>query len=440
MPKKQIILSGFDDENFKYSEFIFPYLDQIGLDNYECYSFGYTLGAPKVTIVPGQVFTELHKYPMKVTESLIYKDLTKIKYEADLIIWVAEDVMDYPDCQLLPGTYNWYSEKKPEAMVHMERICRMYPEKKFILMSEQYGLDELSVVKNLKFVDLPPICVMFDKSKINYNVCTTKHNNSKKKWVFLNNCDRIHRIVSLSYILSKNIDKFGHITVSDYIFERMGFHKKIYSLMKSFFQFDIKTSLQLNEGYNILKNKLFERAKIPYFMPDGSNVDNASEIPDEVKDNSAYFLIGNYNNIIKLYEDVKLEILSDTLFFEPTLFFNEKQLQWVYGRNFLIYLGSPRSIQWLRKWGFDVFDDVVNHDYDLIEDPSERMIRAIDDNIHLLDGSTDLDQLWKDREERFNQNCLVADNIQEKFENECKKQILERLDEYCIPYKKSINT
>ena len=64
------------------------------------------------------------------------------------------------------------------------------------------------------------------------------------------------------------------------------------------------------------------------------------------------------------------------------------------------------------------------------------MIRSIDDNIHLLDGSVDLDELWKDREERFNQNCLVADNIQEKLDNECKKQILERLDEYFIPYKK----
>lgn len=56
-------------------------------------------------------------------------------------------------------------------------------------------------------------------------------------------------------------------------------------------------------------------------------------------------------------------------------------------------MGSPRSIQWFRKWGFDVFDDVVDHSYDLIGDPSERILRAIDDNIHLLDGSVDLDKL-----------------------------------------------
>jgi hypothetical protein len=413
MSKKQIILSEFDDQNVKYSDLIFPYLDEIELDNYECYLFYY---CPFGTIDTFDAGTN-------------YRDLSKIKYKSDLVIWVAKDTLESMD------EYNWYSNKKPEGLLYIERICRMYPEKKFILMTEQYEMDVICTVNNLKFVDLTPICFRFDKSKINYNVCTTKHNNSKKKWVFLNSSARIYRIVSLSYILSKHIDELGHITCSDFIFEEVQYYEKIYSLVKHVFQFDLKTALQLNEGYNILKNKLFKQAEVPYWTS-GGNVDKVNEIPEDINDNSVYFTVGNYNNIIKLYEDVKLEILSSGHFSEPTPCFSEKEIQWVYGRNFLIYLGSPRSIQWLRKWGFDVFDDVVDHSYDLIEDPSERMIRAIDDNIHLLDGSTDLDQLWKDREERFNQNCLIADNIQEKLDNECKKQILERLDEYSIPYKK----
>ena len=413
MSKKQIILSEFDDQNVKYSDLIFPYLDEIELDNYECYLFYY---CPFGTIDTFDAGTN-------------YRDLSKIKYKSDLVIWVAEDTLESVE------DYNWYSDKKPEGLLYIERICRMYPEKKFILMTEQYEMNALCTVNNLKFVDLTPICFRFDKSKINYNVCTTKHNNSKKKWVFLNSSARIYRIVSLSYILSKHIDELGHITCSDFIFEEVQYYEKIYSLVKHVFQFDLKTALQLNEGYNILKNKLFKQAEVPYWTS-GGNVDKVNEIPEDINDNSVYFTVGNYNNIIKLYEDVKLEILSSGHFSEPTPCFSEKEIQWVYGRNFLIYLGSPRSIQWLRKWGFDVFDDVVDHSYDLIEDPSERMIRAIDDNIHLLDGSTDLDQLWKDREERFNQNCLIADNIQEKLDNECKKQILERLDEYSIPYKK----
>ena len=402
MSKKQINLSEWTSQNLNSKDFIFSYLDEIGLDNYECYYLYY---------YPFEYPTPFgHSFGFGAD----YKDLTQIKYESDLIIWVIDDTLDSLN------DYNWYFHKKPEGLFYIERICRMYPEKKFILMTEQYGMDVLSTVKNLKFINLSPICFRYDKSKYKYNICTTKHKNSEKKWVFLNNSGKCYRIVSLAYILSKNIDKFGHITTSGHIFEEIQSHKKIYSLYQTIFQFDIQTSLKLNIGYNILKNKSFEPAPIVYWADD--NIDNYN------------------NNIIKLYEDVKLELLSSGHFSEPTPCFSEKELQWVYGRNFLIYLGSPRSIQWLRKWGFDVFDDVVNHDYDLIEDPSERMIRSIDDNIHLLDGSVDLDELWKDREERFNQNCLVADNIQEKLDNECKKQILERLDEYSIPYKKTINT
>jgi hypothetical protein len=402
MSKKQIILSEWVSQNLKYRDLIFPYLDEIGLDNYECYLFYYCPHG----------------------DGTNYRDLTKIKYKSNLVIWIAEDTLESVE------DYNWYSDKKPEGLLYIERICRMYPEKKFILMTEQYEMDALCTVNNLKFVDLTPICFRYDKSKINYNRCNNKNQHSNKKWVFLNGSARIYRIVSISYIFSKNITKFGHIVISHHIFEKIECYKKIYSLIKNFFQFDIKTSLKIHEGYNILKNKSFELTEIPYWSVDFTT----KVISKNINDN-----IDNYNNnIIKLYEDVKLELLSGGHFSEPTPCFSEKEYQCFYGRNFFIYLNSPRSIQWLRKWGFDVFDDVVNHDYDLIEDPSERMIRAIDDNIHLLDGSTDLDQLWKDREERFNQNCLVADNIQEKLDNECKKQILERLDEYSIPYKNNL--
>ena len=404
MSKKQIILSEWTAQNLKYSDLIFPYLDEIGLDNYECYVFFYC----------------------SFGEGTSYKDLSKIKYESDCIIWVAVDTLESKE------EFNWYSDKKPEGLFYLERICRLYPEKKFILMTEQYEMDKLIAVNNLKFVDLPPVFFRFDKSKYKYNVCVDKIDSSKKKWIIFNNFPRVYRIISVSYILSKGICKFGNITVSDYIFNKIKPYNKIYELTKNIFQFDIKTSFQINRGYSLLKNNSFEKPNIPYW----SFNHQTKLISKNINDN-----IDNYNNnIIKLYEHVKLELLSSGHFSEPTPCFSEKEIQWVYGRNFLIYLGSPRSIQWLRKWGFDVFDDVVNHDYDLIEDPSERMIRSIDDNIHLLDGSVDLDQLWKDREGRFNQNCLVADNIQEKLDTECKKQILERLDEYSIPYKKTINT
>ena len=53
--------------------------------------------------------------------------------------------------------------------------------------------------------------------------------------------------------------------VSDFIFNMIKSHKKIYSLNKNVFQFDIKTSIEVNMGYGILKNKSFELTKIPFW-------------------------------------------------------------------------------------------------------------------------------------------------------------------------------
>jgi hypothetical protein len=400
MSKKQIILSECNAQNLGYSEFIFDYLNKIDLDNYECYIFYYCPHG----------------------EGTNYIDLSKIKYESDLIIWVASDTLQSKN------EYNWYFEKKPEGLLHLERICRLYPDKKFILMSEQYEMEKLCTVNNLKFVNLPPLFFRFDRSKYKYDVCVNKIDSSKKKWIILNNYPRVYRIVSLSYILLKNLDDFGHIVVSDLILSKTTSYEKIYSLNKDIFQFDLNTMIQLNRGYYKLKNKTFQRTVLPTW----SFEPTTKEISKNINDN-----IDNYNNnLIELYKKTKLEIVSGGHFSEPTPCFSEKEYQCFYGRNFFIYLNSPRSIEWLRNWGFDVFDDVVNHQYDLIEDPSERMIRAIDDNIHLLDGSVDVDQLWKDREDRFNQNCLIADGIQEKLDEDCKRHLQKKLDEYYVSYRR----
>ena len=144
MSKKQIILSQCDSQYSSYSDFIFPYLDQIGLDNYECYNLYYC---------PYNTGTN-------------YKDLSKINYQSDLIMWVIEDTLSES-----MRDYNWYSDKKPEGLLYLERICRMYPKKKFILMTEQYKMNDLCTANNLKFVDLTPYCFRFDRSKHNYNIC-----------------------------------------------------------------------------------------------------------------------------------------------------------------------------------------------------------------------------------------------------------------------------
>jgi hypothetical protein len=388
---KQVVLSECYYDTLGYHDFIFEFLNSIKLQNYECYAF--------ISCTSGYG-----------TEP---RELIKIKYEADLIIWVVTDDMCGKE------EFNWYKDKKPYSLLIFERICRMYPDKKFILMTEQYELEQLCEVDNLKFVDLPTINFMYDRSKFKYDICQEKNFNQPKQWIMLNANPKLYRISFISYLLSKQLDKFGYITTSEKILSKLKSYNNFYSLCGDYFQFDVPTLIKLNEGFLRLKNKNFEREMIEPFR-------TVNEV------NPCNFIDNYNNNLLPLYKNTKLEIISGGLFFESTPIFSEKEVQSVYGKNFILFLSSPGSVQRWRSYGFDMFDDVINHEYDFVLDPSKRLIKAIEDNIHLLDGSSDLDSLWKEREDRFDFNCKVVDSIQDWYIERTKNQLISKLNEFDI--------
>lgn len=116
--------------------------------------------------------------------------------------------------------------------------------------------------------------------------------------------------------------------------------------------------------------------------------------------------VDNFNlKLSRLYTDSFVEIISESEF-DGYPVITEKYLNSVYGRNFPIAIAAPGYIKCLRSVGFDVFDDIVDHGYDLITDPADRLQYAIDKNTHLFQDSTK--QLWRDNLSRFNKNIAFA--------------------------------
>jgi hypothetical protein len=86
----------------------------------------------------------------------------------------------------------------------------------------------------------------------------------------------------------------------------------------------------------------------------------------------------------------------------------------------------------------DLFDDLINHSYDEIKDPTVRLIKAIDNNIHLLNGKVDLKKEWTFREKRINDNYFKM--IEIMYNTEVQNNIdfvfiKESLDHFKISYK-----
>jgi hypothetical protein len=75
-----------------------------------------------------------------------------------------------------------------------------------------------------------------------------------------------------------------------------------------------------------------------------------------------------------------------------------------------------------------VFDDVVDHGYDLIENPFDRITTAIDSNRRLL---TDLDyvkQSWTQCRPRFENNVRVMRTIYDWYTKRAEQQLAKTLE------------
>ena len=76
-----------------------------------------------------------------------------------------------------------------------------------------------------------------------------------------------------------------------------------------------------------------------------------------------------------------------------------------------IWLAPYQAVECYRELGFDVFDDIVDHSYDMVKNPFDRITTAIDNNVHLLSDGQLVKQLWQANQPRFVKNIDTAKNI-----------------------------
>lgn len=83
-----------------------------------------------------------------------------------------------------------------------------------------------------------------------------------------------------------------------------------------------------------------------------------------------------------------VSLISDSIRYEKYMVYTEKTIYAVHGLTFPLWIGGYKQAETWRIKGFDVFDDVINHDYQYCDTLLERCTRAFADNLKIL---TDLD-------------------------------------------------
>ena len=89
---------------------------------------------------------------------------------------------------------------------------------------------------------------------------------------------------------------------------------------------------------------------------------------------------------------------------EKVTHISEKSFRPFYYYQYSMYLAAPYHVQQLREYGFDMFDDIIDHSYDLIEDDGLRFKAFTSELIRIENIKEDFTKMYSDHKDRFYKN------------------------------------
>lgn len=323
-----------------------------------------------------------------------FDDLYKTKFRSEIIIL---NIMD-SIITVEKGDHEKFAEEE------LVKFCLSHPENKFIIFSSHIG-NKISLGINNIYSDF---IVSID---FTYRLPHCEKQDIKNKWLMLNSEYRNHRIFCTYYLLSKKYYQNGYLTFSE-------------------LDGDNKDRLD-NFNFFIPKkmHKILKKGKTRFHQNEFNRLD--------ISPFNGNWQTNYMNNLLDVYKNTGLEIVTGTMFFEDTPFITEKEIQSVYGKNFPIYINGIGVVEQIRAFGIDTFDDIIDHSYDKVENHFDRLMLAVDKNEKLLDGTTNLNELWLDNQKRFDENCKKLDSIlfDKTYQTNLNERIIKRaLDHFGISY------
>ena len=113
----------------------------------------------------------------------------------------------------------------------------------------------------------------------------------------------------------------------------------------------------------------------------------------------------------KLYKHSAVTLVTEPLYYEKGFIITEKTIMPIYSGHFMIWVGGWGSAETAKKIGLDIFEDIIDHSYQYLEDPAERCVEAVLRNMVLLNDIKLQQELRDKMSDRLNQNLSMIRNI-----------------------------
>jgi len=319
-------------------------------------------------------------------------------------------IKDLLDCW---AEFNWWQDQQQAGSISIQEFVRRHTDTQIVLFT---SMENLHLEINEPNLHIIPWGGDWVNQRSRYSALTPvldKNFNSEQTYISLNRNVRTHRLVTLSYLYGQEYDKTGVITylknpngMPEVFLDIVGWefgpeHADIREIILNGFDRMKSDNIHPVDDYDIY-NKYGQK-----------NTDNAN----------------NFENRLRgLYRNSFVEIVSESVFSSPAFMLTEKTAHAFYGCNFPIILNGCGAVAHLRELGLDVFDDIVDHGYDLISNPFDRVVAAIEYNRRLLVDTDYVKQSWKTHRPRFERNVEVMREIYSWYETRTRQQFAKTLE------------
>jgi hypothetical protein len=290
---------------------------------------------------------------------------------------------------LTSGDFNPWIDDMPLTAKYLNQLADFYQDKLIVLLTSVENLEKYINKPNVSIVPWGGDITNHQLEYKNLEPVQYKNFNSNYTYISLNRNDRTHRKILLSMLAGMGLEDKGLISCM--------FKQGIDSCP----DITTATNWQFNEDQEDIRKvvengfNLFKKYKL--LLTDDMEIYTKGN-----NDNVENFK----NKLASYYENTFVEIITETSYTEQCYLLTEKTLNSIYGMNFPILLCGQGAVSLLRKMGMDMFDDVVDHSYDQLENPIDRMYAALAKNSRLLTDSDYIIEQWKKCKPRFEQNVI----------------------------------
>jgi len=221
---------------------------------------------------------------------------------------------------------------------------------------------------------------MFNKFNIEFN--------SDKKFLFLIQNKRLkgHRFATMCFLMKNNLlSKTDWSFIENNMLGQLDFFNSNYLhnlLNKNIYENEIKILSNTMLKKNNHETDIFDSKYIVDFM-----------IPET-------------------FQDSYVNIVTESHFIESDIHITEKSFKPFYFYQIPIIVGTHGHIKKMKElYGYDFFDDIIDHSYDDVVDNKERLDMVLNEILRVSNNEDTIIKFYKSNKARFEQNKMITQEL-----------------------------